>query len=142
MKKLGLIAFFVVTFTGVSFASTWSRQRFASSISNAEPFQKYSPEMERKRGEAERLIAKNKEKLQQNPDDVQAHKAIGNSYLFLEEYEAAYNSFKEVLRVTPNDAEAYWGMGQAYTRTGNNAKALNFYKEAVRVDPRFAKAQA
>ena len=98
--------------------------------------------MERKRGEAERLIAKNKEKLQQNPDDVQAHKAIGNSYLFLEEYEAAYNSFKEVLRVTPNDAEAYWGMGQAYTRPGNDAKALNFYKEAVRVDPRFAKAQA
>ena len=142
MKKLGLIAFFVVTFTGVSFASTWSRQRFASSISNVKPAQKYSPEMQRKRDEAERLIAKNKEKLQQNPDDVQAHKAIGNSYLFLGEYEAAYNSFKEVLRVTPNDAEAYWGMGQAYTKPGLDAKALKFYKEAVRLDPRFGKAQA
>src|SRR5687767_12343065 len=116
-------------FAGVSFASTWSSQQFASSIfSTAEPFQKYSPEMMRKREEAERLIAKNKEKLKQNPDDVQAHRAIGNSYLFLEEYEAAYNSFREVLRVAPNDAEAYWGMGQAYTRPGNDAKALNFYK--------------
>lgn len=125
MKKLGLIAFVVLTFTGLSFAS-----------------QKYSPEVMRKRDEAERLIAKSKEKLQQNPDDIQAHKAIGSSYLFLEQYEAAYNSFKEVLRVAPNDGEAYWGMGQAYTRAGNDGKALDFYKQAVRLDPSLAKAQA
>jgi tetratricopeptide (TPR) repeat protein len=125
MKKLVLIALFVVTFAGSSLAT-----------------QKYSPEMMRKREEAERLITKSKEKLQKNPDDIQAHKAIGNSYLFLEEYEAAYNSFKEVLRVAPNDAEAYWGMGQAYTQPGDDTKALDFYKNAVRLDPRLAKAQA
>jgi tetratricopeptide (TPR) repeat protein len=146
MKKPGLIAFFVVTFAGVSFASPWSglkwsRLQFASITSTGEP-QKYSPEMMRKRKAAEQLIAKSQEKLQQNPDDIEAHKAIGHSYLFLGEYEAAYNAFKEVLRVAPNDAEAYWGMGQAYTKPGNDAKALNFYKEAVRLDPRLAKAQA
>jgi tetratricopeptide (TPR) repeat protein len=127
MKKLGLIAFLVVAFTSISFASS---------------FQKYSPEMMRKRDEAERLIAKSKEKLQQNPDDIQARKAIGHSYLLLEEYEAAYNAFREVLRVAPNDAEAHWGMGQAYTRAGDDAKALKFYQDAVRLDPRFARAQA
>jgi tetratricopeptide (TPR) repeat protein len=124
-----------------SFASLWSRQRFVADILTTEPFQKYSPEMMRKRAEAERLIAKNKEKLKQNPDDIDAHKAIGISYLFLEEYEAAYNSFKEVLRVARNDADAHWGMGQAYGRAGDDAKALPFYREAVRLNPRLAIAQ-
>lgn len=136
-NKLGFLALFILMFAGVSFASPWSSSLPASNTS-----QKYSPEMMRKRDEAERHIAENKEKLKQNPDDVQAHKVIGNSYLFLEEYEAAYNSFREVLRVAPNDAEAYWGMGQAYTRPGNDAKALDFYKDAVRLDPRLGKAQA
>src|SRR5687767_15110946 len=112
MKKLGLITFLVVNFVGVSFASPLSRPHIASSLSTAELTQKYSPETMRKREEAERVIAKNKEKLQQNPDDVQAHKAIGIAYLVLDEYEAAYNSFREVLRVATNDGEAYWGMGQ------------------------------
>lgn len=82
-KKLGFLASFILMFAGVSFASPSPSLLLASSIS-----QKYSPEVMRKREEAERLIAENREKLKQNPDDIQAHKAIGNSYLFLEEYEA------------------------------------------------------
>ena len=133
MKKLTLISVFLLTFSPVSFART-------NSI--ATPIQKYSPEMMGKRAEAEQTVAKNKEKLQQNPKDIEAHKAIGNSLLFLDEYEAAYNSFREVLRVAPNDAEAHWGMGQAYTRAGDDGKALNFYKDAVRLDPKLGKAQS
>ncbi|HKY46040.1 MAG TPA: tetratricopeptide repeat protein [Pyrinomonadaceae bacterium] len=136
-NKLGFLTLFILVFAGVSFASPSPSWILASSIS-----QKYSPEVMRKREEAERLINESREKLKQNPDDIQAHKAIGHSNLFLEEYEAAYNSFREVLRVAPNDAEAYWGMGQAYTKTGNHAKALEFYKDAVRLDPRLGKAHA
>ena len=114
---------------------------FSDAVTVADRFQKYSPEMMRRREEAEKVIASNKEKTRRNPDDVQAHKALGDAYLFLEEYESAFNSYKEVLRLKPNDAQAYRGMGEAYEKVGEDAKALDFYKEAVRHDPKFARAQ-
>ena len=91
--------------------------------------------------EAQGVVERNKEKILKNPDEVQAHKALGNAYLFLEQYENAFASYKEVIRLTPNDAEAYRGIGEAYERVWQFAKALDFYKEAVRLDPRFARAQ-
>ncbi|HEX6730965.1 MAG TPA: tetratricopeptide repeat protein [Pyrinomonadaceae bacterium] len=145
IKRAGLkVAIFTLFATGygVNAAFVWPTPHFPVNVGVAEPAQKYSPEMMRKRAEAERVIVVNKEKLRQKPDDVQAHKAIGDAYLFLDEYESAFNSYKEVLRVTPNDAEAYRGMGRTYDKVGDSAKALDFYKEAVRLDPGFGRAQA
>ena len=103
--------------------------------------QRHSPEMMRKIKEAQDVVAKNKEKVRENPDDVQAHRALGDAYLFLEQYENAFASYKEVIRLKPDNAEAYRGIGEAYERVGQHPKALNFYREAVRLDPRFARAQ-
>jgi tetratricopeptide (TPR) repeat protein len=90
---------------------------------------------------AQGALEKNKEKLRLNPNDAAAHKAIGDAYLVLEQYENAFNSYKEVLRVTPGDAEAYRGMGEAYQKSFRHAKARDFYKEAVRLNPQYARAQ-
>ena len=58
---------------------------------------------------AQGVVEKNKEKIRLNPNDAAAHKALGDAYLFLEQYENAFNSFKEVLRVTPGDAAGALG---------------------------------
>jgi tetratricopeptide (TPR) repeat protein len=145
IKRVALNAAILTLFAtgyGVNAAFVWPTLHFPANVGVAEPAQKYSPEMMRKRAEAEQVIASNKEKLRQNPDDIQAHKAIGDAHLFLEEYESAFNSYKEVLRVRPNDAEAYRGMGRTYYKVGDSAKALDYYKEAVRLDAGLGRAQA
>jgi tetratricopeptide (TPR) repeat protein len=86
-------------------------------------------------------VASNKEKVRLNPNDAQAHKALGDAYLVLEEYENAYNSYKEVIRVTPGDAEAYRGMGAALEGGRQYARARDAYGEAVRLNPLYARAQ-
>ncbi|MFN2492259.1 MAG: tetratricopeptide repeat protein [Pyrinomonadaceae bacterium] len=103
--------------------------------------QRDSPERMREMAMAQAVVTTNKEKVRLNPNDAQAHKALGDAYLVLEESENAYNSYKEVLRVTPGDAEAYRGMGEAYERVFKHAKARDFYREAVRLNPQFARAQ-
>jgi tetratricopeptide (TPR) repeat protein len=99
-----------------------------------------SPQRMKELAEARATVATNKEKVRVNPNDAQAHKALGDAYLILEEYENAFASFKEVLRVIPNDAEAYRGIGEAYERVWQYAKARDFYKEAVRLNPTYARA--
>ena len=100
-----------------------------------------SPERMQEMAKAQGVVEKNKEKVRLNPNDAAAHKALGDAYLFLEQYENAFNSFKEVLRVTPGDAEAYRGMGEAYQNVFQHAKARDFYREAVRLNPQYARAQ-
>lgn len=100
-----------------------------------------SPERMRQIEKAQAVIARNKEKIRKNPDDVQAHKALGEAYLFLEQYENAFASYKEVIRLRPDDAEAHRGIGEAHERVWQFAKARDFYREAVRLNPKFARAQ-
>jgi tetratricopeptide (TPR) repeat protein len=103
--------------------------------------QRDSPERMREIAKAQAVVVKNKEQVRLNPNDAAAHKALGNAYLVLEEYENAFNSYKEVLRLTPGDAEAYRGMGEAYENVFQDAKARDFYREAVRLNPQYARAQ-
>jgi tetratricopeptide (TPR) repeat protein len=103
--------------------------------------QRESPERMLEIARAQEVVAKNKEKVRLNPNDAQAHKALGDAYLVLEEYENAFASFKEVIRVTPGDAEPYRGIGEAYERVFQHAKARDLYKEAVRLNPQYARAQ-
>jgi tetratricopeptide (TPR) repeat protein len=91
--------------------------------------------------EAQAVVARNKEKVRLNLDDAQAHKALGDAYLVLEEYKNAYDSYSEARRVTPGDAEAYRGMGAALEGGRQYARARDFYREAIRLDPQFARAQ-
>ncbi len=100
-----------------------------------------SPERMEQIAKAQAVVVKNKEKVRLSPNDAAAHKALGDAYLFLEQSENAFNSYKEVLRLTPGDAEAYRGMGEAYEKVFQHAKARDFYKEAVRLNPQYASAQ-
>ena len=128
---------------GIAFA----RQVSVSHIVGAGDFgitdtvQHDSPERMRQIQKAQGVVARNKEKVRKKPDDVQAHKALGEAYLFLEQYENAFVSYKEVIRLRPNDAEAYRGIGEAHERVWQFAKARDSYREAVRLNPKFARAQ-
>ena len=107
----------------------------------ADTLQRESPEREREIAVARGVVARNKEKLRLNPDDAQAHKALGDAYLVLEEYKNAYDSYREVIRVTPGDAEAYRGIGEALEGGRQYARARDAYREAVRLNPLYARAQ-
>jgi len=113
----------------------------SGSVRVAGTLQRESPEREREIAEAQAAVARNKEKVRLNPDDAQAHKALGDAYLVLEEYKNAYDSYNEARRVTPGDAEAYRGLGEALEGGRQYARARDAYREAVRLDPQFARAQ-
>ena len=148
MKRARLnLALSAALAAGVEVCITSARPASVPHIKGAGDFgvtgtvQRHGPEMMRKIKEAQDVVARNKERVRANPNDVQAHKALGDAYLFLEEYENAFGSYKEVIRLKPDDAEAYRGIGEAHERVRQYPKALDFYREAVRLDPRFARAQ-
>jgi len=149
MKRAGLNAVLSVALAtsvgvGITSARPASLSHYvgrAADLWVAGAVQHDSPERMRELEEARGVVARNKEKVRKNPDDAQAHKALGDAYLFLEEYENAFASYKEVIRLTPNDAEAHRGTGEVYERVWQTAKALDFYRKAVRLDPRLARAQ-
>lgn len=86
--------------------------------------QTYSPEQMAQRRKAQEEIEANKEKIRLSPNDVAAYKKLGESYLFLRDYQGAESSYKEVIRLSPNNAGAHQGLARAYEGVGKNRSAI------------------
>ena len=70
--------------------------------------------------------------IELNPDDKEAHNALGVLYLQkLDDPAKAISQFKEALRTDPNFPEAANNLGSAYARTGRYNEAIEFYKVAL-----------
>ena len=145
MKRSGFNAVLLATLAACMVASgraaTAPHLKAARDVHVAGTLQRESPERMREIAEAQAVVARNQEKVRLNPNDAQAHKALGDAYLVLEEYKNAYDSYREVIRVTPGDAEAYRGIGEALEGGRQYARARDAYKEAVRLNPLYARAQ-
>lgn len=138
---LAALAAWMVASVASGRAASATHLKASGDVRAAGTLQRESPEREREIAEAQGVVVRNKEKVRLNPNDAQAHKALGDAYLVLEEYKNAYDSYNEARRVTPVDAEVYRGMGAALEGGRQYARARDFYREAVRLDPQFARAQ-
>jgi len=91
-------------------------------------------------------IENSKERVRNNPDDVEAHYWLGFNYFMVGKYKEAIESYKQAIRINPDYVDAHRSIGLAYALLGSNAtqfkyksllfkEAIESYKHAIRIDP-------
>lgn len=61
--------------------------------------------------------------VRNEPDNADAHNALGFAYRQGNRMESAFRHFRESLRLNPKHRSAHENIGEAYLKTGNKAKA-------------------
>lgn len=61
--------------------------------------------------------------VRNEPDNADAHNALGFAYRNSNRMESAFLHFREALRLNPAHRSAHENIGEAYLKTGNKAKA-------------------
>jgi len=79
-------------------------------------------------------------KVRQNPNDPEAHFALGIVYNRLEQYQNAIISYKEAIRIKPDYVELHYNLGNIYGQLGQFQDAIVSLKEAIRIKPDYAHA--
>ena len=70
-----------------------------------------------------------------DPNDYQAHWALGWAYLYNREYEKAEASYKRARELNPNDAEVLAEMSNFLVYVDQPKQAIDQLKEAIRLNP-------
>lgn len=71
-----------------------------------------------------------KERLQNNPDDAEAHFYLAAAYEEKGRLPEAISEFKETLRINPKSAEAYFNLGILYEKVNDGRNAIIHILEA------------
>lgn len=82
------------------------------------------------------MVEKVRQKLQQNPDDLQGWLMLGKSYSYLQQYQAAADAFAELNRRKPNDVEVIvqYANNLAMARNGQMAgEPAQLVEQALRL---------
>jgi Flp pilus assembly protein TadD len=61
--------------------------------------------------------------VRNEPDNADAHNALGFAYRNSNRMESAFKHFREALRLNPEHRSAHENIGEAYVKAGNTAKA-------------------
>ncbi len=61
--------------------------------------------------------------VRNEPDNADAHNALGFAYRSSERMDSAFKHFREALRLAPGHRSAHENLGEAYLKAGNKAKA-------------------
>ena len=61
--------------------------------------------------------------VRNEPDNADAHNALGFAYRQRNRMESAFRHFRESLRLNPKHRSAHENIGEAYLKTGNRVKA-------------------
>lgn len=61
--------------------------------------------------------------VRNEPDNADAHNALGFAYRNSNRMESAFRHFREALRLNPKHRSAHENIGEAYLKAGNKAKA-------------------
>lgn len=75
-----------------------------------------------------------------NPKDPKAHLKIAKMFIFIEDYNQAFNSINTVLRQDVYNPEAYVLKGIAYKHIKDTAKALSSFQTAINALPDYTEA--
>ena len=83
------------------------------------------------------------ERLSANPEDGEGWKMLGRSYLVLENFERARDSFEQAARLLPNDAQVLAYLADSLAMTGGQSlegRALKLINRALKIAPNHEKA--
>ncbi len=86
------------------------------------------------RDRAEAIIAARRA-LELDPDDAQAHLALGSIYIADRNHEAAVEELKRATHLNPSYAYAHHLLSRAYSHSGRPAEALPPIQTAMRLSP-------
>lgn len=76
-----------------------------------------------------------------NPQDPQAHYALGVKYESQGETKKAIGEYKKTLSLKPNDEQALYRLGRLTGELGDSDQAIKVFKLAVKLNPNFAEAR-
>jgi tetratricopeptide (TPR) repeat protein len=76
-----------------------------------------------------------------NPNNGDAHRALGEIYLQVGDDEDALTELLAALLVNPRDAESFAGMAQIHLRTGRYQEAIETSQQALTINPMHRAAQ-
>jgi len=83
-----------------------------------------------------------KQAVAANPQDPQAHYALGLRYGSLGKTKQAVGEFKKTLKLKPDDAKALSSLGRALNTLGETDQAIAILKQAVKLDPNSTEARS
>lgn len=78
--------------------------------------------------------------IKTRPDDIESHRALGQSYVAMQQYDTALVSYRDVVRLRPDDGDAHYWIGIVHELRERYAEALPEFQHAVRLDSSNAQA--
>jgi tetratricopeptide (TPR) repeat protein len=77
----------------------------------------------------------------QNPDDGEAHYALGQTYAGLSQYSDAIREYREAAKLKEDDPDIYYDLGVAHTKLAQYDAAAKAFSKSLEIDPDFYRAQ-
>lgn len=72
--------------------------------------------------------------LQQNPNDVAAHRKVAKKYMNRREYDLAVQHYKEVIRLAPSQNKSRFKLALCLARMGKRDEATSEMEKAVQIN--------
>ncbi len=83
---------------------------------------------------AQNLVALEK-KVEANPEDASAWRALGNAYFDQQQHAKAIEAYNKFLELSPGNPDVLTDLGVMYRRSGQPEKAVVKFEEAIAIDP-------
>ncbi|SDC81161.1 MULTISPECIES: tetratricopeptide repeat protein [unclassified Candidatus Frackibacter] len=136
-RQKTIATFMVVIFVASIFVAAAG---YFSSSNNGQSSNSQQPNSQA--GNETATIAKYKEQLANNPQDVNAMVALGNAYYDQQNYRQAINYYEASLKFESDHPHVLVDLGTAYYYQANSnpKKAIEVYNKALELDPKFKNA--
>ena len=104
-------------------------------------FEAVGGKQEEAEAEYKKAVAAYKKSFEQNPDDPEAHYALGQTYASLAQYSDAIREYRLATKLKENDADIYYDLGVAHTRLAQYDAAAAAFSKSLEIDPDNYRAQ-
>jgi cytochrome c-type biogenesis protein CcmH/NrfG len=84
----------------------------------------------------QKMIAALKERVAQNPQDMDAWIELGHHYFDVNLPDDAIDAYQKALAIDPDNADVWTDMGVMYRRSGSPDKAVTAFDRAMNIDSR------
>ena len=92
-------------------------------------------------GQAPPTLRKLKQAVKANPQDPQAHYALGLKYESLGQTKEATGEYRKALSLKPDNEQALYSLGRLMGELGETGRAIEIIKQAVKLKPNSAEAK-
>ena len=94
----------------------------------------------RQHGENKQALALLTATLQRYPQSYSIYRAMGRTYVALEDYDEAVNAYRQSIQIRPESTESQFECGRVLLHQGETAAASKYFREATRLQPEFGEA--